>query len=320
MNIPSISGMVKIPEAINQFLVAHDTKGMVGARLGIIDVQTDGPRYQKVDIHNWPSSKALPNDVEGICAIPNRPNEYLMVESGFYHNEFGRLIRIRYPGSTISGAEYLGSFRPFDLPSNGNTPRHEELEGVAIVAHKRMTVLLLARRGGKEKKGDKKAKPGQLIWGTLSNIDTPNPKFTKSGTALLSHNAIGDRGAADLYLKHISPNTWQIFSVATADPGDNGPFRSAVYSAGTLKITPPHISFEPEDKNNKKIVHWDFEGLKVEAIAAPAELFEGQSGLSIATDDENYNGLWRPVQNSKETRSPSPLLFSVTANEGFSLK
>jgi hypothetical protein len=34
MNVPlmilSVSGMVKIPEAMNQFLVVHDTKGLIG--------------------------------------------------------------------------------------------------------------------------------------------------------------------------------------------------------------------------------------------------------------------------------------------------
>ena len=62
--LPSISGMVKV--AANHFLVVHDTKGPVGARLGVISVQKDGARYQDVDIHEWPSFEALPNDIEDI--------------------------------------------------------------------------------------------------------------------------------------------------------------------------------------------------------------------------------------------------------------
>jgi hypothetical protein len=54
----------------------------------------------------------------------------------------------------------------------------------------------------------------------------------------------------------------------------------------------------------------------VEAIAAPAEIFKGTSGLSIATDDEFYNGIWRPMSNSTETRSPSQLLFIKYAKVG----
>jgi hypothetical protein len=140
----------------------------------------------------------------------------------------------------------------------------------------------------------------------------------------LTYQPIADRGAADLYVLPNPPNSWNVYSVATSDPGDFGdtgdlgPFRSAVYSAGTLTISPRAISFAPP--KTKKIVHWDFDGLKVEAIAAPAEIIKRVGGLSIATDDEFYNGIWRPISKSTETRSPSPLLFSKHAKVGFALK
>jgi hypothetical protein len=73
-------------------------------------------------------------------------------------------------------------------------------------------------------------------------------------------------------------------------------------------------------QNTDKIIHWDFEGLKVEAIAGPAEIFKNYGGLSIATDDELYNGIWRPIARSRESRSPSPLLFFENAKAGFALK
>jgi hypothetical protein len=55
--IPGISGMVKV--AANHFLAVHDTKGPVGARLGVISVEKDGAKYQDVDIHEWPSLKRV---------------------------------------------------------------------------------------------------------------------------------------------------------------------------------------------------------------------------------------------------------------------
>jgi hypothetical protein len=57
----------------------------------------------------------------------------------------------------------------------------------------------------------------------------------------------------------------------------------------------------------------------VEAIAAPAEMFKDTGGLSIATVDEFYNGIWRPILKSTETRSPSPFLF-INAKLGLALK
>ena len=325
--LPGISGMVKV--AANHFLVVHDTKGPLGARLGAICIQDDGPKYQEVGISNWPANEDPPNDIEGICwicGIPERPREYLIVESGFYpkYGHFGRVIKIRYPRGIPGNAEYLGSFRPFPAPPNETeTPKHEQIEGIATVTYKGFTVLLLALRGGQEKPDDKEL-PGQLIWGTLTDIDTPRPNFTECGTAPLSYKAIADRGAADLYVLPHTSSSWDVYSVATSDPKDfgdprdMGPFRSAVYSAGTLTVSPPDISFKPQ--KTEEIVHCDLDGLKVEAIAAPAEMFKDTAGLSIATDDEFYNGIWRPISKSTESRSPSPLLFIKNAKVGLALK
>jgi len=204
---------------------------------------------------------------------------------------------------------------------NTSTPKPKQIEGIAVVAQKGgMTVLLFALRGGKEKPDDPEDNvvPGQLIWGTLTCIDTPNPKFTQSGTARLSYKPIADRGAVDLYVLAKTANSWDVYSVATADPGDLGPFRSAVYLAGTLTINVPNVCFAAQ--NTEKIVHWDFEGLKVEAIAEPAEIFGNTSGLSIATDDELYSGIWRPIAKAREPVDPSPLLFVNNARMGFALK
>jgi hypothetical protein len=89
---------------------------------------------------------------------------------------------------------------------------------------------------------------------------------------------------------------------------DLGPFRSAVYLAGPLTINLPNVCFATP--NTDKIVHWDFDGLKVEAITVAAEEFKKIGGLSIATDDELYNGIWRPVSRSRETSLPSLLLLT----------
>ena len=63
------------------------------------------------------------------------------------------------------------------------------------------------------------------------------------------------------------------------------------------------------DALNYKREFWDIEGLKVEALAAPAELIP-TSGLSIAADDELYKGIWRPILKSTGPKPPSAMLFS----------
>jgi hypothetical protein len=52
------------------------------------------------------------------------------------------------------------------------------------VFHENTTVLLLALRGGKENSAEK-VMPGQLISGTLGDVQTPNPIFQKIGSYAL---------------------------------------------------------------------------------------------------------------------------------------
>ncbi|MGC1952373.1 MAG: hypothetical protein WA970_07355, partial [Gammaproteobacteria bacterium] len=53
----------------------------------------------------------------------------------------------------------------------------------------------------------------------------------------------------------------------------------------------------PVDINPKPCARGIVDGLKVEALAAPSPAITG-SVLSIATDDEPYGGLWRPLYDS----------------------
>jgi len=138
--------------------------------------------------------------------------------------------------------------------------------------------------------------PGQLIWGTLTEIETANPTFKKIGSHTLTHEPIADRAAADLYITTKNSNSWDVYSVVTSDSGDLRSFRSAVYLAGTLVIDPPDISFTSQKAES--IVHWDFERLKIEAVAAPAELLGKNCGLSIVTDAEIYGAAWRGIPRS----------------------
>jgi hypothetical protein len=170
--------------------------------------------------------------------------------------------------------------------------------------------LLFALRGHKNT-------PGTLVWGTLAGIDTSNPKFQEVGRHSLSPQTIGDRGAADLFTRKVSANAWEILSVATLDPEfDLGPFLSAVYVAGTLSISGSTIVFGPHSHCS---VLWHIEGLKVEALAAPAELIPN-SELCIATDDETYKGIWRPILKSAGVQPPSKMLFFDNVKAASTLK
>ena len=299
--LPGISGMVKV--AGNQFLVVHDGKKKTEPRLGVVDVTAEGPSYRQVGINNWPSDEDPANDLEGVCAIPKRQGEYLAVESGFYpeYGDFGRIVKFGYGGGASASAQYLGVFRPFPPPADdAETPKHEQIEGLASVTQGDTTVLLLALRGDRNT-------PGALVWGALDGLEGGTPTFQEAGRLPLSSQAIADRGAADLLARPVSDHAWEVWSVASLDAGDLGPFRSSIYSAGILTIFGETIAFIPHSVCGG--VLWDIEGLKVEALAEPAELIPA-SGLSIATDDEVHGGVWRPILKSAALKRPSAMLFS----------
>jgi len=64
--------------------------------LGAINVQRKSPKYQELGIYNWPTYEELSNDLEGICSLSQRAREHMIVESGFYYGNSGRIIKIRY--------------------------------------------------------------------------------------------------------------------------------------------------------------------------------------------------------------------------------
>jgi hypothetical protein len=104
----------------------------------------------------------------------------------------------------------------------------------------------------------------------------------------------------------------RVLSVATLAPNNNlGPFLSAIYSAGIISFNSGKTVFKLHGTCN---VLWHVQGLKVEALAAPADSIEN-SELSIATDDEFYQGVWRPLPPNKGPQAPSEMLFleNVTA-------
>ena len=305
--LPGISGMQKI-EA-NKFLVIHDAKGGADkARLGVLQITSEGPVYKRFELTPWPSDQDLPNDIEGVCAIPGRDSEYLIAESGYYpcYGNFGRIIRIRLRPRTCA-AEYAGQFRPFEPPlDKAETKKPDQIEGIQCVGWGGKVVLLIARRGHKEK-------PGTLVWGGLAGIDDANPTFTITGSHELTPVAKADRGAADLLARPSLPGFWEVLSVASVDSGDLGPFRSSIYCAGLLRIdkkgTPSFVPHTPPS------VLWKLEGLKVEALAAAAELVTN-SFISIATDDENYGGLWRPLlKTSGPTQFTDDLLIAKVLSQ-----
>jgi len=290
-----ISAMVKL--AGNAFVVASDRKGsQEGTRLSVLTIKSGALCDEPLAIGAPPAERA-PSDLEAACAIPGRDGDYLLAESGYYKGEYGRALLIHVARKDGEWTAVLkGTFTPFPLPNPGySTPRAEQIEGIGCIRTGDGNLrLVLARRGDS-------STAAELVWGKLDDLGTPKPSFSVEGQATLTPapGPLGDRSAADLYLKRLSDDRWRVWSVATVDGGDLGPFRSLIYDAGKLVWDPQAgLAFVPE------AIHplWALEGVKVEALADARDPADS-NGLTIGTDDESYGGIWRPLPASRTTET-----------------
>lgn len=280
--------MVELPQG-NVYLVVHDTK--VGLeppetpRIGVLSVSLKGILdYQSLAIVDWGPGQEPANDLEAVCSIPGRPNEYLAAESGYFMGRFGRVFHLQVipvPGSRLFQGKVLGVFHPDPRPSDDfKTPSHLQFEGLVCLQRRDGLTLVFGRRGNASKQG-------LLNWGSLQ---LPSGKqgyrFQFEGQSDLTVEP-GLRACADL-LAESSDEGVRILSVAAADPGNAGPFRSRVYQAGIMRLD-SGVEFEASDS---PAVYWVFDGLKVEALARCR--LPGASHC-IGSDDEGYGGVWRPL-------------------------
>jgi hypothetical protein len=289
---PSYSGMVRIAD--NTFLTVHDRKTPLdkGYRLGILTVtEHDGTFFRPLPVKDWREDEGMPSDLEACCAIPGRSSEYLLAESGSFNRKFGRIFHVQVKRDQEGAwqAAVLRVFRCYrrQLDEKGRTHEGEQVEGIACFTDKDKTILVLGERGG-QVRGEHR--PGRLVWGEL---DFERAEFKPLGDEpLVAKSVLGDRDCSDLLLVK-EKEAWTVLSVATRDGGSAGPFHSAVFRAGTFQ---PATETTPARfvREETPVVLYQLHGLKVEALGL-APLCILNSVFSIATDDEAFGGIWRPL-------------------------
>ena len=283
-----ISGLVKIKP--NGYLFVRDWKAgkHSGHRLAFLELGNTGLLVEDIDTYGL-NGEDEPNDLESICSIPDGQDEYLLVESGYTEGKFGRIIRTRVTEEKgIWRAHLLGVFHPTPLNTawkDLSTPSADQVEGIGCVLDGSNRLwILLGKRGGK-------GIPGYLIWGEVKDFKSPRPSFILTGEQSLNGNPLADRAIGEIYLEPLRSGEWRVWTVATVDEGNQGPFRSMIYSPGRLSVDQSEGTLFSLDRHSDS---WMVEGLKVEGLAAPPDLLPS-SVMAIGTDDEDYKGVWRPL-------------------------
>ncbi|MEK6257102.1 MAG: hypothetical protein AABP62_00660 [Planctomycetota bacterium] len=331
--LPDISGMVLIEQDADsaKYLLVRDIKShKPGSRLLVLTVSKDSRQtIEPVAVDDWKDKDGRPSDLEGVCKLPNTDNGYLLLESGYWTGEDGKLSPPRFGrifyvelADQQSGwavdvkkvAHLAGRDTGFRSRDNGGKFYLWDFEGIACPRFdpqtKKASVLLANRVDG--------AGEGEIHMHVLDlSEDMPITRMTipTLATKIVGptdrFNSIGGnrskcRQCTDLYLEPTKndPKRFHIWTSSSYDPDlDGGPFYSHVYLVGRLvDDANGNLAFRPYSIP----VYWTLEGVKVEALGESPNFWKDpviNSRIIIGTDDEHLGGTWRPLKTKEVTEN-----------------
>ena len=228
------------------------------------------------------------SDLEAVCRVPGTENGFLAVESGQWEGQFGRLFHLELhsdqPAASVIKAYDLPVFDP-----KGPGDPGDEIEGLECAAIEETRVLLILGERG----GSPAYTHGKLRWATL---DLAKQSITwsdigKEGKTVDAPGVwVDSEKNRDITALHLDDDL-VLWAIASEDAGDTGPFKSLLYRVGKVNAD----DLDPISLFNDYAVTRRSDGLKVEALAGPSAVIP-KSVHSIATEDECYGGIWRPLK------------------------
>ncbi len=225
-----------------KLFVVHDNKNENQPRISLVN------QYKGLKSILWPTDH-LPFDLEALSYIPGTDNQFIAMESS------GKCFRIFFKDSSFS------LLNQFQLPELSN---EMNLEGLALLeARKGKIKIVYGDRGSNERNST-------LFFG---DYDTSKDRIENVTTYMfyVSEPVNYRRNIADLGFD-ADGNLW---TSATSDPGDDGPFETRIYKIGKVS---PGGEFELAKKFN---IGAAFQNQKVEGFVFSKE------GLILMTDNEN---------------------------------
>ncbi|MAD52401.1 MAG: hypothetical protein CMF79_07530 [Candidatus Marinimicrobia bacterium] len=250
----AISGIARVG---GQTIVVHDNKREYEGRIGIVTESGEGLKYR---ILEWPD-ETLPFDVEALTAIPGSVTDMIAMESQ------GKCHWLVFDQAKMRLA-YNGFIQipKIKWPTN--------LEGFGLMKVGDKFLAAWGHRG-------KSKYPGKLFWGWLV-FNSRTVEAVDSIEISVEWPTEHVRHIADLKINEFG-DCW---IVATSDPGDDGPFSSALYHIGRFQIEDNQINFY-QILSRKPA--FKFETHKVEGF----DFID--NGIITATDDENFGGSIKTV-------------------------
>lgn len=236
------AGISGAAAASSGWVVVRDSKSAGQNRIALLS------RAGVLTSLTWPGT--APQDLEAIAAIPNQPGRYAAVTST------GQGTVVAVSGTTVTKVS------SFVLPRGSS-----DIEGLAIVRIKDTNVAVWAKRGAS-------ATPATVYAATFKvSASTFGPVVT--GNVRVPYPTSNVRHVADL-----AYSGGKLLGAAASDPGDNGPFDSALYDLGSVGLSAGKATLTLKTPRSLA----KYAGHKVEAVAC-----SGATGL-LGSDDENKGG------------------------------
>lgn len=253
----NISGMALLEHANSKtsFLIVNDNKKKTDNHAAIVLVEATraAPKYTAL---RWLGDD-IPVDLEAVSAIPDAANNFMALTAAgrVYHFEINR------------ADNSVKTVKSFDVPQ---IPADCDYEGFALQKINNVLIAVWADRG-------LDAKPAQLFWSrfdlqahAFAQVDSTTLKvpFPSGNTRHISDVKVDSSGA--------------VFITSASDPGNDGPFTSAFYFAGTFNLCNPQRITFIQSSALTRLFTFDYH--KVEAF----EFVPGaDGGAAFGTDDEN---------------------------------
>ena len=245
----SISGIATTTSE-DTYLVVHDNKKKDQLRAGLVNLSADS-LYSGL---GWPV-KDLPIDLEALTNISGMKDQYIAMGS------WGFCYWLALDLST----NRLKLIKEFRIPGSG-PPLN--LESLVLWFAGDSWYIAWAHRGSVEE-------PSILFWG-LIDIFSENISIQVEDSVLVEvpWPIMAKRNMSDMVLD----NNGNLWTSATSDPGDDGPYESGIYKIGKFQKQNDKMEFFIADSFPKQFV---FQRNKVEALTIAG------NKTVFATDDEN---------------------------------
>ncbi|MGW8377060.1 hypothetical protein [Streptomyces sp. ODS28] len=253
-----VSGIA--PMGKDRSLIVRDNKEPGQNR--VAEVTHEEGQKPQVRTLTWKGSP-VPKDLEALDAVPGAPGDYIAVASE------GKGYRIHVSGDTAQAAG-----DGFALPG---LAKGANIENFALTSQHGRLAAVWGDRGDGKTPATLYAAPialgkgGKADFGDVTKQQLSVP-YPEKNVRHASDTKITDDG--------------RLLVSSASDPGDDGPFDSAVYDAGTVKAEGG--SGIALDVSEKPELVKKFAGHKIEALSCP-DGGKSENGI-LGTDDENGGG------------------------------